>query len=424
MQIESAALGLNFGGGTYRLRDYQQNAVDAGLRFFRNEHANYGALMVLPTGSGKSLVIAGIAEGLNKPTLIFQPSKEILEQNYEKLRAFGLQATIYSASLNSKKASGLTLATIGSVINNKNVFSDFEYVIIDECHYVNAKGGMYRDFLAEHKDKVLGMTATPYRLVTDGFGGSILKFLTRTRPRVFEIVIHITQNQELFDRGYLARLEYKQSGEFDSGQLRLNSTGADYADSSVRSYYQQIGFGDRLYNAVADCLLKGRKNILVFTRFIEESQNLINRLNGVAEIVTGETPKRDRESIINRFRGGETKVVSNVGVLTHGFDFPELETVVMARPTMSLGLYYQMIGRGIRIHPQKESTWVIDLCDNYRQFGRIEDLRMHAPKPGLWIISSNDRQLTNIYYGERNFSFKNTGKQEDYRANQRQTFNG
>jgi DNA repair protein RadD len=357
--------------------------------------------MVLPTGSGKSLVIANIARELEEPTLVFQPTKEILEQNFAKLLAYGCEAGIYSASLNSKKIRELTFATIGSVKSHPDAFRQFKNIIVDECHLVNPKKGMYKDFLGAIGGKVLGLTATPYRLTTDGYGGSILKFLTRTRPRVFKEVIHVTQNGELFDQGYLAQLRYLSMNGFDSSQIQLNSTGADYDDGSVRRYYEKVGFIDNLNGVVDRCLESGRRNVLVFTRFIEESQALVDSLNGQAEIVTGKTPKREREGIIDRFRSGQTRVVSNVGVLTVGFDFPELETILMARPTMSLALYYQIIGRGIRIHPGKEYSLIVDLCDNFPKFGKVEDLELERETQVKWIVTSSGRQLTNIYYGDR-----------------------
>jgi len=162
------------------LRDYQIEAVHAGLEFFRDDKARYNAIIVEPTGSGKSLIVAAIAKELDGPTLVFQPTKEILEQNYGKLIAYGERAEMYSASMNSKRIGRLTFATIGSARNNLDAFRHFENIIIDECHFVNPKRGMYKDFLEEVGTKVLGLTATPYRLVTDGFGGSILKFQTRT----------------------------------------------------------------------------------------------------------------------------------------------------------------------------------------------------------------------------------------------------
>jgi len=90
--------------------------------------------------------------------------------------------------------------------------------------------------------------------------------------------------------------------------------------------------------------------------------------------------------------------VANVGVLTTGFDYPELDTIVLARPTMSLGLYYQMVGRGIRPHKNKPAGWVVDLCGNVKRFGKVEDLRLTEPKPKLYQIESNGKTLTNVYF--------------------------
>ena len=384
----------------YTLRNYQQEAVDAALRYFESPFNN-PVMMVLPTGSGKSLIIASIVSRLPGNTLVFQPTKEILAQNVGKLESYGISDFgIYSASFNSKKIRKMTYATIGSVIRKKELFSHFDNVIIDECHLVNAKGGMYQEFLESIGSKVLGLTATPYRLTTDGYGGSLMKFLTRTRPRIFSKVIHITQNEQLFRDSYLARLEYFRYGDFNTKQLQLNTTGADYTDNSVQNYYKRINFQDRILNTVHECLKIGRRNILVFTRFIREAQYVAECLGDVATIVTSETKKKDRDKIINDFKSGRVRVVANVGVLSIGFDFPELETIILARPTRSLALYYQMIGRGIRIHPEKKNAVIIDMCDNYGRFGRVEDLRIVTPRNDTFFVNSNGRQLTNIYYDD------------------------
>ncbi len=380
----------------YQLRYYQQAAVDRALDFF-NGSDHRGAIEVLPTGSGKSLVIAGIAQKLEDPLIVFQPSKEILEQNISKLRAYGFEdCSIYSASLNRKEISKVTFATIGSVRTKPELFKEFQNIIVDECHGVSSKGGMYKQFFDVVGGKILGLTATPYRLVTDGFGGSILKFLTRTRPRIFEKVIYHVQNGELFEAGYLAKIRYRSLDGFDTNQLKLNTTGADFTDESVRIYYNKIGFAGRLKDSVERLLLL-RKNILVFTRFVEEAHSLVASVPGGA-VVSAMTPKAERERIISGFKKGEIRYVANVGILTVGFDYPELETVVMARPTRSLALYYQMIGRSIRPHPSKDHSLILDLCDNCRRFGKVEDLRLVEPRPSLWHLESNGRQLTNIYF--------------------------
>jgi DNA repair protein RadD len=114
-------------------------------------------------------------------------------------------------------------------------------------------------------------------------------------------------------------------------------------------------------------------------------------------MVSGDTPKLERERIINDFKSGKTKVVVNVGVLAIGFDYPELDTIVMARPTKSLALYYQICGRAIRPYKNKVS-WFVDLCGNIKRFGKVSDLKLVEPKPNLWQVSSRGRQLTNVIF--------------------------
>ena len=382
----------------YILRDYPQEAVESALEFF-NSNSKKNALMVLPTGSGKSLIIANIAKELNEPVIIFQPSKEILEQNYSKIKSYGVDdVSIYSASFNSKKISKITFATIGSVKSKPELFKDFKYIIVDEAHFVNAKKGMYKEFFEIVTGKIIGLTATPYRLVTDGFGGSILKFLTRTRPRIFSELIYYAQIGKLFNEGYLSKLKYYQVNGFDSSQLQINSTGNDYTDQSVRRYYDKIEYEKKIIKVVNRCLEIGRKNILIFTRFIEEAQAVKDKLGDICEIVTSETKKQDREEIIEKYRAGDIRVISNVRVLSIGFDFPELETIIDTAPTKSLALYYQKLGRGIRIHPEKEYSMIVDMCENYKRFGCVEELVLDSEKPGMWYIKNNEKQLTNVYY--------------------------
>lgn len=381
----------------YQLREYQREAVDAAVRFFEGANKRNG-LIVLPTGAGKSLVIANIAYRLDAPVLVFQPSKEILEQNYGKLCDYGvMDVGIFSASFNRREVRKITLATIGSVKNYKDYFRRFRYVIIDECHYVNAAEGMYKDFIQTIQCKVLGLTATPYRLYSSRFYGSMLKFITRTNPRIFNDLLYHVQVRTLQERGYLAPMNYYQLNVVDTSRLALNSTGADYTDASIRKHYREIKFNDTLENIIQRLLVAGRKSILVFTRFVDEARHLARTLGGSAAVVSGDTPKADREEILLRFKAKQISVVANVGVLTTGFDFPELATVVLARPTMSLALYYQMCGRAIRPYEGKVS-WVVDLCGNYRRFGRVVDLELRQPRPGIWAVYSGQRQLTNVFF--------------------------
>lgn len=382
-------------------RQYQVESIDAGARFLMSKNTRGGGLIVLPTGSGKSVTIAGIAAKLDAPTLIFQPSREILQQNFKKLIHYGFRPAVYSASFGKKQISGaVTLATIGSVVRKPELFEHVKYILVDECHQVKAAGGMYADFLEalEHRGvRLIGLTATPYRLHST-MEGSTLRFLTRTRPRVFSELVYYVQNGQLFKDGHLAKLQYFPVKGFDRSRLQANSTGADYTDASVQQQFRETGFASKLQRVVERLLEIGRKGVLVFTRFVDESQRLVDKIPGAA-IVSALTPDLERDRILRDFKAGRIPVVANSGVLTTGFDYPELDTVVLARPTLSLGLYYQIVGRCVRPHPSKEYAMVVDMVGLVEQFGKVEDLTIESGPNKKWFVSSNGKQLTNVIFG-------------------------
>lgn len=407
----------------YTLRPYQQQASDAGVRFFRGKNG-YNAIEVLPTGSGKSLIVADIAHNIEGDTLILQPSKEILEQNYNKMRSYGEECSIYSASLRSKEISKITFATIGSVMNDINSFDHFRNIIIDECHRVNPNGGQYVDFINKCDRKVLGLTATPYILcststpvkdksgkpIKDMFGncemqrGAILKFLTRMQHRVFKDVIYYCQVLDLLKLGYLASPTYYDvtPQEFLQSRLKRNTTGMDFDTESVQSNFHAVGMYSHMVKVVRHLQnpKNRRKHILVFCQSLSEATGLTQAVPNCS-IVSGETPMVQREQILQDFMAGKIHVLANVGVLTTGFDFPALDTVVMARPTMSLSLYYQIVGRLLRPYEGKE-PWFIDTCGNIRRFGKVENLWIDCPQRGMWRIRGYVggiwTQLTNIFF--------------------------
>lgn len=310
----------------YQLRDYQQIASDRAVSFFSTKTKRNG-LLVLPTGSGKSLVIADIAHRLNGNVLVFQPSKEILEQNYNKLKSYGVDdCSIYSASFNKKEISRITFATIGSVKSHQKDFDDFRYIIVDEAHVTNAKGGMYKDFFDCADRKILGLTATPYRLnamqINIDENGiynpeykseskCILKFLTRTCPRIFHDVIYKVDTSTLLQRGYLAKLDYFDLTVVNQNNVLRNSTGMDFDDSSLESEYERVNLKDYVVSIVKRLQTPknggARKGILVFTKFIDESEYLCRMIDGCA-MVSGKTSKKERERILNDFKAGKYKL--------------------------------------------------------------------------------------------------------------------
>lgn len=380
---------------SYTLRPYQEKSVNNCVAYLTDPKRKENGIAILPTGSGKSLVIAEIANRLDGNVLILQPSKEILEQNYEKYVSYGNEAGIYSASVGVKKVMRVTFAMIGSIVRT-NLFNDFKYVIIDECHLVNSNSGQYKALLSNIKNaRCIGLTATPYRLSTSSYG-SVLKFLTRTRPRVFSNVVSLVQTKDLFDAGYLSKLNYYRINGFDASKVHLNSTGAEFDDRDLKKYLKDIKFDTSVTGVVRRLLAVNRKGILVFTRFVEESEYIAREIGSDCAMVNGETPKKERERILSEFKKGKIKVVCNVGVLTTGFDYPELDTVVLARPTRSLSLYYQMVGRGIRPHKDKESAWIVDMVGLSSEFGKVEDLHVELSGGKYWQIITKGKPLTNV----------------------------
>lgn len=393
-------------------RPYQVAAIDSGTAYLQS--GKTGGLEVLPTGSGKSVVIAGIIMRLNDKTIVLQPSKEILKQNHKKYKDYGYDASIYSASAGKKEFnlfSRVVFATIGTVVERWQLFKEFKYCLIDECHLVNPKIkkdadnqiidiSMYADFLRKLPQlRIMGFTATPYRLTNDSYGGSILKFITRTQQRIFRDVVYYVQVRTLFDQGFLCPLVYYKVGKFNRDKIKKNSTGADFNEAALKKYYDDIKLGATTEIAVKR-LIQIRKNVLVFVRYIKEAAYMASRIPG-AEYVTGEMSQDQRDDILARFLSGKLQTLINCGVVAIGFDYPELETIVLASETMSLAKYYQWCGRGTRIHPNKKNCWIVDMCDNMKAFGKIEDLHMSDQGNGKWVITTtNGRQLTNEYFVE------------------------
>jgi len=250
----------------YILREYQNRAVIASVNQFK--FYKYPFMVVAPTGSGKSLIIANIAKQLGN-VLILQPSKEILESNYAKMLAYHCadNVKIYSASMNSKEIGDFTYATIGSIYRKPELFKDFQYIIIDECHLVNPKNlsGMYNSFFkALGNPKIMGLTATPYRLVAkyhkegeDLFSTMYLQMLNRIYPFFFKKIVYEKPIGQLFKEGFLCPIEYMDGdNDFDTSNIPLNTTGADFNAAALERYLLLNARLLKVYSAV--CEIKDR----------------------------------------------------------------------------------------------------------------------------------------------------------------------
>lgn len=381
----------------YNLRDYQIGAVDKAVDGLTRKKKPF--IIQAATGAGKSLIIAGICHKLNDNVLILQPSKEILEQNFAKLVSYDplINAGIYSASKGRKEIARFTFATIGSIYKKPELFKHFKYVLIDECHGVNPKNlsGMLTSFLkAIECEHVCGLTATPYRtdvLWTREKNGDLtstasLKLVNRiSKTPFFKSIDFKIETAELQEMGYLAPVDYFKDPADWSG-LVVNSTGADFtADSAERWARKRV---DRIMQAIEYSHTKNKRT-LIFCGTIKQAEEAKERLADeygiTAELVTGTTPLKERERLIAGFKNGDFKHMLNVGVFTTGFDVPILDCIVLAKPTMSLALYYQMVGRGIRIDPDdpNKRLQVYDLCGIVERLGRVETIRVRTEAGGF-----------------------------------------
>jgi DNA repair protein RadD len=376
----------------YQLRKYQQEAANSAAWYLKK----YGKPFIVQaaTGAGKSLIIADICHQINDNVLILQPSKEILEQNYSKLQSYGItDIGIYSASKGRKEIAKYTYATIGSIYKKPELFKHFKYVIIDEAHQVNPKNftGMYKTFLdAIGCHNVCGLTATPYRIESKFVreNGQLvytatLKMINRIFPFFFKKIIYQIETQELIEQGFLCPIEYFTEHQ-DLEELEINTTGADFTSASIEKFWNTTRLR-RIAQAVeyAD---KNHNRSLIFCSSIRQADNAMALLDAMGiktAIVTGKTPKKEREALIESFKRGEIKHMLNVGVFTTGFDMPCLDCIILARPTMSLALYYQMVGRGVRLDPDNamKKLTVYDLAGVVERLGRVETIRVTTEPP-------------------------------------------
>lgn len=383
----------------YQLRDYQEEAVQAAITGFEREKHPF--IIQAATGAGKSLIIAAICRRLDEPILILQPSKEILEQNYAKLMSYDpmINAGIYSASKGRREIAKFTFATIGSIYKKPEEFKHFRYVLIDECHGVNPKNlnGMLTSFLkAIDCNHVCGLTATPYRIDTlwkrDRWGAltatASLKMINRiSKTPFFRKIVYKIETAELIEQEYLAPISYFSERKIDLSELQVNSTGADFTKESLEKFWCRQ---DRLSRIVSAIIYSNDYNqrTLVFCSSLTQATRakaMVEAIGIKAAMVSGTTPLKEREQIIADYRKGRVKHLFNVGVFTTGFDVPELDCIVLARPTMSLALYYQMVGRGVRLDPARpmKVLQVYDLVGVVERLGRVETIKVCKERGGF-----------------------------------------
>ena len=367
------------------LRPYQHEAVIAVYEHLRTRDDN--PCVVIPTGGGKTPVMATICGDSvvtwNGRVLIVAHVKELLEQSADKLQVVcpEVKFGIYSAGLKRRDTQApVIVAGIQSIYKRACELGPVDLILVDEAHMIPPEGeGMYQQFLAEARVvnpavRVIGLTATPYRLKS-GLICTPDHFLNHV---CFEVGV-----RELIVQGYLSPLVSK-AGINKADLEGLHVRAGDFVADEVESLMDD----DRLVEAACGELVgytADRKAVLIFASGIKHGEHIVRTLrerHGIeCGFVTGETTTRERDAVLNRFRRGELQYLCNVNVLTTGFDAPHIDCVVLLRPTLSPGLYYQMVGRGFRLHPGKVNCLVLDFGGNVVRHGPVDAIRIQE-RPG------------------------------------------
>ncbi|WP_010449030.1 DEAD/DEAH box helicase [Vibrio rotiferianus] len=357
----------------YTLRPYQADSVKAVIHYFRKHSTP--AVIVLPTGAGKSLVIAELARLAKGRVLVLAHVKELVEQNHAKYEGYGLKGSIFSAGLGRKETDQQAVfASVQSVVRNLDSFKNqFSLLVIDECHRVpDEKTSSYQKVITHLRElnpgiKVLGLTATPYRL---GMGW-IYQYHTRGQVRteesrffrdcIFELPIRY-----LLDENFLtpARMMDAPVLSYDFSQLKPANTGR-YKEAEMDMV---IDKAKRATPQIVEQIIqyaKERKGVMVFAATVRHAQEIHGLLpEGETAIVIGDTPTPERDAIIQSFKNREIKYLVNVSVLTTGFDAPHVDLIAILRPTESVSLYQQIVGRGLRLSEGKSECLVLDYAGN------------------------------------------------------------
>ncbi|APX92016.1 ATP-dependent helicase [Halomonas sp. 1513] len=402
--------------GLPKLRPYQQQAVGRVVEHFRA--SDEPAVVVLPTGSGKSLVIAELARLARGRVLVLAHVRELVEQNHAKYLAYGLQADIFSAGLGRKEsARQVVFGSVQSVVRNLDAFGAqtpgqgaFTLLVIDECHRVSLDDDSSYRRVIDHLQrlnprlKVLGLTATPFRL-GQGFiyhrhyhgmvrGDETCFF----RDCVFEQPLRLMVKQ-----GYLApprRIDAAVE-RYDFSALAPAASGL-YREEELN----RVVAGHRATpGIIAEIVERGaeRQGVMIFAASVAHAEEILGYLPaGEAALITGATPGGEREAIIAAFKAREIKTLVNVAVLTTGFDAPHVDLIAILRPTESVGLYQQIVGRGLRPAPGKQDCLILDYAGNPWDLYAPE---VGAPKPASDAepvqVECPECGHANLFWGKR-----------------------
>ena len=350
-----------------QLRDYQQDLIDRTRQEFALGRKK--VLMQSPTGSGKTvtfvhIIANAIAKG--KKVLILAHRKELIEQAWRTLKKADIVAGIVMAGIGENLNLSVQVASVQTLVRRLDrPLPDFDLIVIDEAHHTSSNS--YTTILSRFpKAFVLGVTATPCRLDGKGLGD------------LFESLVHGEQISALIDQGHLVKPIYASTEGLDLSGVKI--TAGDYNKAALIDAVHTSQINGELVSHWRQ-FANGMQTI-VFAVDCEHSREIVQAYTDAgisAAHVDGESPPDYRRHVIEKFGAKEITVLSNVNIFTEGFDIPSIECVQLARPTKSISLYFQMIGRALRPNEGKTHAIVLDHVNAFHDHGSVAD-------PFLWEL--------------------------------------
>lgn len=350
-------------------RWYQKAANDAVWNYLAEKQGN--PVIVLPTGAGKSLVIAMLIQQaieFEGRVVVLAHRKELLQQNAEEIRGMipGVDVGIYSAGLKAREIHNtVVVAGIQSVFRKAADLGRRHLVLVDECHLISdIDESMYQQFFAGIQQeglRIVGLTATPFRTGSGPFCGP---------DRQFHRIVFEAKTADLIAQGFLCPITNKVAdAEVNTDKVALR--GGEFVESEMQAAFD---VDDKVEAACKEILDKtqDRHSVLIFASGVHHAEQIADLLPGAA-VVTGETLDLERASILDRFRRGELRFLVNCDVLTTGFNAKCIDAIAVLRATMSPGLFCQMVGRGLRLHESKTNCLLLDFGGNIARHGSIDD---------------------------------------------------
>ena len=428
-----------------RLRPYQQAAVQAALVHFRKSSAP--ACLVLPTGAGKSVVIAELARLAKGRVLVLAHVKELCEQNYEKFTRLGFEAGLYAAGLGRKETCfAVTFASVQSVARNLEAFAQaHSLLIIDECHRVSdaddSQYGQVVDALARSNPKLkrLGLTATPYRLDL----GFIYQYhcsgaVRSEDARPFESCVFEVSLGELIRAGYLVppRVEDAPIAQYDFAALPADASAGEAEVNRLLVSHPRVTEAI-VAQVVSLARAQQRRGVMLFAASVAHAREIAGYLpDSEVALILGDTPVGERDAQIAAFRERKLRYLVNVAVLTTGFDVPHVDFIALLRHTQSVSLFQQIVGRGLRLSEGKRDCLVMDyagtgfnvfqpqVCDT-RPGAGSEPVTVECPvcafPNAFWGVMDSGGQVTE-HYGRRCQAFATDGQGRRVRCQYRFRF--